>query len=427
MSNREINVNKVFAKLGSTGFFHVFGTTAINKIISFASGIILVRFISKSEYGIFSYANNLLGFFMIACGLGAASGVLQMCSEQREEQEKKMIYSYASRNSFFANIVLSIIIFLVSIFVPLKIEGANLCLGMMAFLPVASYIYEMQGFYLRTELRNKEYAISNAFSTVMIFILSCTMSYMFQIKGLVLGKYIAFALSAIFILLRYHITYPITVKVELVENVKKQFWNISLISMMNNGLSSLMYLLDIFVLGMAIPDSTVVASYKVATQIPTAMLFIPSAFITYIYPYFARHRTDKDWVRKKYLLASLAIAVVCFTISLICIIFAPIIIEIIFGEQYLDAVTCFRILSLSFAISSVFRVLPGNILVTQRKLKFNLFIAVVSSAFNTIMNVLFIAKWHSVGAALATILTVVLTSIINVSYLIYVLRKKHKT
>ena len=71
-------IKKIASKLGNTGFFHVFGSTAINKIIGFASGIVLVRLISKSEYGVYSYAYNLLTFFMIACGFGAVSGILQM-------------------------------------------------------------------------------------------------------------------------------------------------------------------------------------------------------------------------------------------------------------------------------------------------------------------------------------------------------------
>lgn len=417
-------IKKIANKLGSTGFFHVFGSSVINKVISFASGIVLVRIISKAEYGIYSYANNLLNFFMIACGLGAASGMLQMCSEQRDENEKKQIYVYACRSSFIANCLLSIIILLVSIFIPLKIKGANLCLGMMAFLPIFSYVYEMQGFYLRTQLKNKEYSISNTVSTVTIFIFSGVFSFLFHVKGLVAARYIAFAISALFILFRYKVSYSVFNKAELSRTTRKQFWNISIISMLSNGMSSLMYMLDIFVLGIAIPDSTVVASYKVATQIPTAMLFIPTAFITYIYPYFARHREDKDWVKKKYILVSVAIAAICFTISALLIIFAPFIIKLIFGEAYLDAVPCFRILSFSFAISSVFRILPGNILVTQRKLNFNFIMAVFSSALNTVMNIIFITRWHSIGAAIATLLTVCVTSILNVTYLLFVLRKK---
>lgn len=418
------NAKKVLAKLRTTGFFHIFGSSSINKIVAFASGIILVRIISKSEYGIFSYANNLLNFFMIGCGFGAASGMLQMCSEQRDDIEKENIYAYASRSSFVINCLLSIVILLVSIFVPLKIERANLCLRMMAFLPIFSYTHEMQIFYLRTQRRNKAYSYSNTFSTVAIFVLSCTLSFLFQVEGLVLAKYIAFAVSVLFVLWRFRVGYPVTKKFELSAKIKKQFWGISAISMLNNGMSSLMYMLDIFVLGIVVPDSTVVASYKLATNVPTALAFIPAAFVTYIYPYFALHRENKAWVRRKYVLVAGALAVLCSIISLVMFIFSPFIIKLLFGAAYLDAVPCFRVLSISFAISALFRTLPGNILVTQRKLKFNLFTATLSSAVNTVLNVMFITRWQSIGAAYATLVTVILTGLLDTGYLTFVLCRK---
>lgn len=49
-------------KLFKTGFFHIFGSSVINKIVTFASGIILVRILSKEEYGVYTYAENLLSF-----------------------------------------------------------------------------------------------------------------------------------------------------------------------------------------------------------------------------------------------------------------------------------------------------------------------------------------------------------------------------
>lgn len=419
-------IKRIAYKLGNTGFFHVFGSTAINKIIGFASGIVLVRLISKPEYGVYSYAYNLLTFFMIACGFGAASGILQMCSEQRDEEEKKQLYAYASRSSFFLNCTLSVVILFVAFFIPLKIEGANLCLGMMAFLPIFSYTYEMQAIYLRTQRRNKEYSYSNSFSTLIIFLLSCVLAYLFHVEGLVAAKYIAFILSSIFVIWRFRVGYPINQKSQLSRDIKKQYWGISLISMLNNGMSGLMYILDIFVLGVVIPDSTVVASYKLATNIPTALAFIPAALVTYIYPYFALHREDKTWVKKKFLLAAASLAGGCTVIALGMFIFAPAIINLLFGAQYLDAVPCFRVLCISFVISSVFRILPGNILVTQRRLKFNFCIAVCSSVLNTVLNVVFITRWGSMGAACATLLTVFVTGLLNVGYLFYVLRKGNK-
>ena len=424
---KELPIKRLSFKLRSTGFFHVFGSSAINKVISFASGIVLVRIISKAEYGVFSYANNILNFFILISGLGAVPGVLQMCSETKDDLKRSKIYAYGCRVSFLSDLGLSVLILLVALLIPLKIEGANLCLMAIAFLPGVMLVHEMQGTYLRTELRNKEYAVSNTFTTVSVFVLSCVLSWLFSVKGLIAAKYIAFILAIIFTAWRFKVYYPIKNQVHLERDTIKAFWGISGISMLNNGLSRLMYLLDIFVLGIVLPDSTLIASYQVATNIPTALAFIPAAIVIYIYPYFAKHKEDKKWVLKKYTQVTIALGFGCFVIAVVMVVFAPWIIRLVFGEAYLDAVPAFRILSVSFAVSSPFRTLAGNILVTQRRLKFNLFVAILSSAFNTVLNVLFIQEAGAVGAAYATLITAIISSILNVWYLIAILKTKKKT
>ena len=42
--------------LFKTGFFHIFGSNVINKILAFLSSVILVRILTKTEYGAFTYA-----------------------------------------------------------------------------------------------------------------------------------------------------------------------------------------------------------------------------------------------------------------------------------------------------------------------------------------------------------------------------------
>ena len=111
-------------------------------------------------------------------------------------------------------------------------------------------------------------------------------------------------------------------------------------------------------------------------------------------------------------------------ISLVLIVFAPYIVKLLFGTQYLDAVPVFRILSFSYFFSGTFRVIGGNLLVTQRKLRFNTAVAVISGIINIVADLLFIKWWGAVGAALATISVVVVTSVMNTVYLLKVLYSK---
>lgn len=414
----------IMGKLKRTGFVYVFGSSSVNKFISFISGIVLVRIVSKEEYGVYSYAYNIISFFLIAASCGVYSGYLQIGSETKEIEKRKHIYSYSASISFFSNIALAIVVLLVSWIVPLPLKGANFYLGLMAFFPLIQYLYEMQFVFLRVELRNKEFSISNTVSTVLVFLLSCCFSYFFSVNGLIVGRYLAYFLTFVFIALRFRVSHPISIHSSIDSKIKKLLWQVSVISMLNNGLSRLMYLLDIFVLGVVIPSETVIASYKVATTIPTALAFIPGAVLTYVYPYFAKNKDNKKWVLKKYGILTASIGLGCGFLALIMCIFAEPIISIAFGTEYLDAVACFRILCISFAFSATFRTLAGTILVTQRRLYFNLIIAMFSGVLNTVLNYYLITQFQSIGASYATLITVIVTGILNVIYLLLILCKK---
>ena len=51
------------------GAVHILGTNVVNKVLSFFTNIFIVRFLTKSEYGIFGYANNIISFFLLVSGL----------------------------------------------------------------------------------------------------------------------------------------------------------------------------------------------------------------------------------------------------------------------------------------------------------------------------------------------------------------------
>ena len=204
---------------------------------------------------------------------------------------------------------------------------------------------------------------------------------------------------------------------------KRTLLSISVVSMCNNGLSQLMYLLDVFVLGVVAANENILASYKVATTIPAALSFIPVSIITYIYPYFAEHRKDGKWCLERYKQVLKGVAMMNFLISTILFVLAPFIIHIMYGKEYLDAVPVFRILSMNYFFSGTFRVISGNLLVTQRKLKFNLFVALVSGIINALSDFYFIQWWGSIGAAVATILVVFVSGVMSTIYLIITFKK----
>lgn len=411
-------------KLFKTGFFHIFGSSVINKIIGFLSSIVLVRILSKSEYGIFTYAWNIYGFVLLLQGMGVGSGVLQIASEHSSDTSfVSRVCNFGARFGVAFDVLLCVILLTIGLLVPLKIQGSNEILILLCLLPMAQLLFQLTLDFLRAQKRNQEYARLTMVNTILLFVVSAGCAYLFREKGLVAGYYVAYLSTFLAGLLFFKI-HLFSHEEQLDEENRKALLKIAFISMFNNGLSQLMYLLDVFVLGLVDPQETVLASYKVATMIPSALIFIPQALVTYIYPYFAEHKDDGKWCLKKYKQVLLGIGSLNLCISIILFLGAPLIVQIFFGKQYIDAVPVFRILAINYFFSGTFRTIAGNILVTQRKLKFNLFVGIVSSVVNIVADYLFIQWWGAIGAAFATVMVVAVSSIMFVSYLIYTLKKK---
>ncbi|MGO5221938.1 lipopolysaccharide biosynthesis protein [Bacillota bacterium LCP21S3_D9] len=423
-------MEKVLPKIKTlfrTGFFHIFGSSVINKIIAFMSSVVLVRILTKAEYGVFTYAWNIYSIILIFNGMGIESGVLQVSSEHSGDTEfGDRASNYGIRYGVKFDLILVAIILLIGLFAPLKIEASREILCMLCLLPMSQILFQMTTTYLRAQKRNQEFARLTVLNTALIFVVSAGCAFIFREKGLVFGYYAAYLSSFAVGFLIYHVRI-FNNSESLEDRERKGLLKIAAISMVNSGLSQLMYLLDVFVLGIVDPQETLLASYKVATMIPSALAFIPLALITYLYPYFAEQRGDGNWCLKRYKQILLGLGGLNLVISGILFAGAPLIIRLLFGEQYLDAVPVFRILSVNYFFSGTFRILSGNLLVTQRKLKFNLFVAIVSSLTNVVADYFFIQWWGSIGAALATVLVVFVSSVLSTTYLIYTFRHNQKT
>ena len=88
----EKNFSEKLRVLLRTGFFHIFSASVLNKIIVFLSNIIVIRLISKVEFGAYTYALNGLSFALLISGCGLVTGTFQLCSEECDKDEKKQIY-----------------------------------------------------------------------------------------------------------------------------------------------------------------------------------------------------------------------------------------------------------------------------------------------------------------------------------------------
>ncbi len=417
------NTKNTLLKLLNTGFAHIFGSSVINKIIVFLSGIILVRIVEKAEFGSYSYTLNIVSIAEIFSSLGLVYGVFQINSEKIGDKEAQdRVYRFGSSIGIWINILISAVLLIISFSINIPIDGVNSLLKIAFLIPLFYVLPEYQFVYLRSRLKTKEYAYSNTINCLLISLFTVIGAFLLGARGAFILRVISYMVTALLVYSFFRAPLYVT-PCKITSQEKKDLFSISSISMVNNGLSHLLYLADVFVIGLVLTNEEMVATYKIATTIPTAMSFIPIAIVTYIYPHFASHKGDMKWLRSRYKKIVVYLSAFNFVLVGILFILAPFIVEVVFGPQYLDGIKCFRILLVNYFFSSTFKVMLGNIMVMLRRLKYNLFESILSSAINVIGDYFLIKAISIEGAAYTTLIVTTVASIISFLYFLHITRK----
>ena len=409
-----------------TGFFHIFSSNILNKIMIFAGGIFLVRILNTQDFGLYSYSQNLLEIFLLINGFGITEGLLQYGSKTRKRIKKEKYVKYSLKIGLLSNIFIFLLLILFLIFGKLKIYEAKKILLMMSLLPIFNTFFSIIQIKLRIELKNREMAKISNVNTFLNILGMLIGAYFYGLYGLIIGKYVGIILS-IFYSFRYiKYTFIRWKKIEaLSQEKKKDIQKFSFIALINNSISQILYIIDIFLIGYLIADKLILASYKIATLIPVALNFIPISVMIYIYPYFAQNSNDIKWIRENYTNLLKYSFFINIFISFILVLFSKTIIRFVFGENYLDAQLPFVILSVGYFFSATLRIPSGNIINAIGKIKFNFYNTLISGIVNIVLDIYFIKKIGSIGASYATLLVFIISGIIGNIFLFKYLYSKN--
>lgn len=337
---------------------------------------------------------------MLISGIGLISGLMQFCSEKREEGEKYQLLMRGFIIGVLFNSLLSILIFI--------------------------FIYEFLTTVFRVNRENKKYSLLLNINTISYFILASCGAYFYGIDGTIFGRYLAYSISILIgaWMCRDYIK-QIVKAARIKDRIFKTLIKYSFLTCISNSISRLLFLLDVYMIGLFTISEELIAGYKAATMIPTALSFIPTCIIIFIYPYFAERNTDYSWIKKNVRKLLKYLVFVNVFISLGLFIGAPLIMKV-FGNEYQDSVLIFRILAINYFFLSSFRIPCGNILSMMRKINVNLMINIISGVANIALNIVLIRLYGGVGAAIATFAVVLISSIIGYFYLITFLNKRIK-
>ena len=408
--------------LARGGLFHIFGSSVLSQILGMVSAILVIRFLPKTDYGYYTIAENWYSYLAVFVGLGMSSAILQFGSEKISETKKNGVYLYALKMGSLCNIVLMAAILLLATYKRTSGDDeSSRYLTMMCGLPFVVYLNNFCQILHRIHDNNIMYSRLNVVYSITVVAGNILFTRLWGVAGLIAATYTAnlvVVLMSSSNLKKKGFFDSLKYREPLERNYRKEITKYAVLCAVTNFTSAILVLLDVTCLDMVLEDPAVLADYKVASTIPAACLFIPSALITYFYPkivhnYSAEPDAFYGFIKKMTAMFTAVNGVILVGLLL----FAPLIVYIFYGEKYMNVVPIFRMLSLNFFIFGSTRKLFGNVIAAMKKSEVNLVFSLLTGIINIVLNLLLIPVYGSIGAAIATVCVSLIIGLASGSYL----------
>lgn len=399
-------INDVMIKikqLYKKGAFHIIFGTFATKFVAFFGSIFVVRLLTKDEYGLVGYVENIYSYAFVFAGLGLANAVLRYVVIAPDNR-KKSIFKYVVKHSMVRNFILSAIIIVINSFItyPDGFRGAKYLLPILALLLPFQDLVNDALYSLRALFRNNQYAIISFIVSASLILGRVTGAIVDGSRGVIISRVIINALFGMFLLLYVSKLFLPEGKEDLQKTEIREINTYSLQYMITNGLWMIFSLNDVFILGLFSSNPSVVADYKVAYVIPGNISIIANAIAIFISPYFTKNENNSSWIKKNFKQAYLINALILAVVTVILFLLAEPLIIFLYGDSYGNVVGLMRILLIAAYCNAGLRSVTANVLAAMGKIKYNMLISFGGMIVQVVLDIIFVQRYQAMGIAVAS-------------------------
>lgn len=375
--------------------------------LNFIVGLLSARYLGPSNYGLIGYAAAYTTFFSSFCSLGINSVIVKELIDNKDEQGKIVGTSIILKlmSSFLSLMIIMSITFIVDYNEPL-----TKIVIFIYSLHILFQTFETFTYWFQSKLQSKYSEITLTIAYVIMSI--------YKIILLITGKsvkWFAFANSIEFLVVAIILFFLYKKKggqklyfsVEYGKNLLKISYHFIISGMMIAIYNST----DKFMLKQMLNESEV-AFYTTAVTISSLSAFLLNAIIVSVNPpIMEAYKKDKKLFEKRCKQLYATVFYISVVVSILISIFASIIIEVLYGSNYLLAVGPLRVLTWYTAFSYL-GVARDSWIVCEQKQKYLKHIYILCAICNVIVNYYLIPNFGAAGAAIASLITQIGTIVI---------------
>lgn len=381
-------------------------------ILSFFMVALVARYLGPENLGKLSYAQSFIAIFSVFASLGVGQIVMRDLVAHPEKEHQ--ILGTAFFIKLIAGIVTTIAVSITAFYT--STDSILTWLILIISLTFLIQPFGVSSDVFTARVRGKYTALSQMILTVSIQALKLII--IFSGKGilffagiLVLEALISVILNLYFYVKVFHHS-PFT---WYWDNTYAKTLTLASLPLLFVGASSYIFGQIDKVMLQPMISSEAVGLYTSATAITQLVAnFAPGIIVGALVPALINaHKTSIEMYYHRLRSLTLLTGSISLVTVLLIFIFAPLIIQVIYGEQFIAAIPILRIFVWS-SFLSILMMIASQHLIIINKTKVFLVISIVTAAINIILNYLLIPIFGMAGAATATIISFI-------SYLILVL------
>lgn len=385
----------------------------ISKILSYIYRIIVARTeaIGPSGYGTLSLGIAFYGILSVVSLIGLNQGVIRYVAYYKAKNqihEINNIIRSAIKISLTISIIISLALFLLSDYIAITLFNNNQLGIVLKIISIAIpldnikniLISATKGFQtIKYEIYSKN--LVETISKVIIVIILIQLGFGLVGATIAYSAALFFSLISIYYLIRKNM--PNILKSNKPSKFNRQLLNYSWPLLIYGILIMIMGWTDTFMLGYLTKNATIIGIYNAALPIAQLMYSIPYALLILLVPILTETyiKKDKENFKSIYQTTNKWILYINALLLIGIIIFPREIINLLFGESYVNGAIAMIILALGYFLSFSIKT-AESIIMTLKRTKLVLLNSIIVLIINIILNLYLIPLYNINGAAIAT-------------------------
>ena len=386
----------------------IIGEQIFQMAVSLIVGVLTARYLGPSNYGALNYTASFVSFSLSIATLGMEGVVI-----------KKMINSPNDEGIYlgscmllrlFSSILTSLAIFIIVVVLNPEERLKWLLVFLQSFQLIFKSVQILDSWFQR-HLKSEYVSIGKMIACLIVagykvFLLATQKS----IVWFAFSNSLTDAVIAVMLYIFYKVEHGQELKISKRKGIEvlSESYHFILSGLMAATYSQM----DRIMIGSMMTDYDV-GLYTTATAICGMWVFVPNAIINSFRPKILelkKEGKEAEYERRLEQLYSFIIWLCIFVSTAVCIL-GKLVIRILYGEDYLDAAPALRI-AIWYETFAMIGTARGIWILCENKNKYVKYYLGIGAVVNLILNYLMIPVWGINGAAIATLITQIVTSLI---------------